>query len=83
VRAPIAPGKVEVVEIEKFELLRLYQRIEIVHKPSIIALDGEREIRILPKDDVEVELDEKGPLIVNFEKVLQKAVQKKLFLINS
>lgn len=48
-------------------------------KPTVLALDGEREIEVYEDDDVRVQLERDGPLIVNVEVVLGEAVRKGRF----
>ncbi len=80
VKAPVAPGIVEDLMVERIEVFQLHDRIEVLKKPSILALDGEREVGALKKDQVEVELRRDGPLVVDFEKVLFEAVENSFFV---
>lgn len=81
IKAPVGPGIVEDVELEIFEFLNINDRVEVSYKPSTVALDGEREIRALERDDVEVELLKDGPFVVDYEKVLNEAVKKGFFIV--
>jgi predicted polyphosphate/ATP-dependent NAD kinase len=83
IKAAIAPGLIKEVEIEKFQVLNLNDRIKITDKPALIALDGEREIKILPQDEVEIELRRDGPRIVKMKETLEEAVEKGFFLGSS
>lgn len=80
VMAAIAPGIIKEVEIEKYRVLSLNERIEITDKPVILALDGEREVEIYPQDKVEIELCKDGPRVVKIRETLEEAVKKGFFV---
>ena len=80
IKATLAPGIVEDVGIETYNILKIHERQEIFCKPSTLALDGEREIRVLEKDVVEVELRKDGPYLVSVEKVLKEGLRKGFFI---
>jgi hypothetical protein len=61
IKAPISPGVVEA--------------IRVLFKPSIIALDGEREVEVWENDDVEIRLLRDGPFIVDIEKTMNSGVE--------
>jgi predicted polyphosphate/ATP-dependent NAD kinase len=79
IKAPVAPGLIKEIEIEKFQKLKIGDEIDIDFKPSMLALDGEREIVIYKDDEVRVRLEQDGPLFVNIDKVMREAVDKGLF----
>lgn len=80
VRAPIAPGLVMGIEVLDFGVLNINDKVEVSYKPSMVALDGEREVEVYDKDFVEVKLCKDGPLIVDIERVLGEAVKKEIFV---
>jgi predicted polyphosphate/ATP-dependent NAD kinase len=80
VKAAIAPGVIREVEIEKFRVLSLGERVEVSEKPSLLALDGEREVEISPDDKVEIELCKDGPRVVKIKEALDEAVRKGFFV---
>ena len=82
VHAAVAPGLIREVEIEKFRVLKLGDKVEVSDKPSILALDGEREVEIFPEDRVEIELCKDGPRVVRIKETLEEAV-KNGFFVNS
>jgi len=51
----------------------------VLHKPSVIALDGERELTVMPSDQVKVRLQRDGPPVVDVEKTIREAVKKGFF----
>lgn len=79
VRAPIAPGMVMDVGIKSYEILEVGQRVQIDYKPSTLALDGERERRIGPGDEMEVELTRHGPLVVDVKRTMHQAAIERFF----
>jgi predicted polyphosphate/ATP-dependent NAD kinase len=79
IKAPIAPGIIAEVGIKGYRPLEVGERVQVQHKPSTLALDGERELRIRPDDLVEIELATDGPLVVDVKKTLRGAVQQNFF----
>ncbi len=73
--APIAPGIVVPVAIQHHTPMQLGTRIPVIFKPSILALDGEREIIVNAADDWEIELSWDGPRVLDIEKVMDAARQ--------
>jgi predicted polyphosphate/ATP-dependent NAD kinase len=65
VRAPIAPGMVTDVEIMDWRKLSPGEVIDIDLKPGTIALDGEREVELLPNQKVHASLSMDGPWVVD------------------
>jgi predicted polyphosphate/ATP-dependent NAD kinase len=80
VLAPIAPGLIERIGIESYSLIHLNEAVEVKSKPSIIALDGEREIEVRRKDRVSIRLTNKGPYVINIKEVLKEAAQNGFFV---
>ena len=52
VLAPIAPGLIERIGIKSHHLIHLNEAVEINHKPSVLALDGEREVEVRKKEHI-------------------------------
>jgi hypothetical protein len=50
--------------------MQLGTRLPVTFKPSILALDGEREIIVNAADDWEIELSWDGPRVLDIEKVM-------------
>jgi len=82
VKAPISAGLVKEIAVKDFKFLNIGEKVYVSHKPSIIALDGEREIEVEKNDEVEIELNENGPLLINIDKVLENAVAQNYFIRN-
>ncbi|MDI6777486.1 MAG: hypothetical protein QMD03_09705 [Syntrophales bacterium] len=60
-------------------MLKPGEEVEVFHKPSVIALDGERVITVMASDQVKIRLQSDGPLVVDIEKTLREAVGKGFF----
>lgn len=75
VKAAIAPGIVEDVNIEEFRVLSINDKVRVEFAPSMIALDGEREVYVTKADDVEIQLSDDGPWMVDVTKALDKIVE--------
>ena len=80
VKAAVLPGIISEVGIEEWKILTPGEEVEVLHKPSVIALDGEREITIKGSDRVKVRLQNDGPPVVNIEKTIREAVSRGFFL---
>jgi NAD+ kinase len=55
-RAPIAPGLIEPVAVASSGALRPDEPVTVAHRGGVVALDGEREIELLPSDHLTVTL---------------------------
>ena len=73
ITAPIAPGLVVSVAIRSHKLMHTGARVPVSFTPSILALDGEREIVVNAGDQWEIELSWDGPRVLNIEKVMDAA----------
>lgn len=75
VKAPIAPGIVEEVSVKEFKVLDVGDKVRVEFTPSMVALDGERELYVGKTDDVEIKLSNDGPCLVDVAKTLKKIVR--------
>jgi len=73
VLAAIAPGLVTTVHIRSFTPLQVGVPVPVTFSPSILALDGEREIIVNAKDRWEIALSWEGPRVLDIEKVMEAA----------
>jgi len=78
VTAAIAPGLVETVHISQYRLLSVGAQVPVAYVPSILALDGEREVSLRQGEDVALALTDRGPLQIDVNKTLQLAAQRGL-----
>ena len=76
VRAPIAPGMVPVVSVAEWGVLQPGERRLIERRPGTIALDGEREVTLLPGRKVEIALALDGPNVVDIAMALRLLAPK-------
>lgn len=65
VRAPIAPGTVSDVDIRDWRIISPGEKIAIDQHPGTIALDGEREVELLPDQAVYASMSVDGPWVVD------------------
>lgn len=79
VTAPIAPGVVEIVSVENVQLMAPGEEVDIVFNPCVVALDGEREVEIKRGQKATIRLSTDGPLVVDVDRTLACAMQKKIF----
>ncbi len=80
VLAPIAPGLIVPVGVQRYAPLAAGQRVEVSDVPCIIALDGEREVMVRRDDQVAICLNPAGPRVINPQRVLAYAAQQGFFL---
>ena len=80
VTAPIAPGLIEPVAITAYQVLSIGDSVEVMDKPSLLALDGEREIEVEPEMQMSVRLSDRGPLVVDVGLALHEAAQANVFV---
>jgi predicted polyphosphate/ATP-dependent NAD kinase len=79
VMAPIAPGIIETVSIENMQLIALDEEVDITFTPCVVALDGEREVEIKKEQKAAIRLSQHGPLVVDVDRTMEFAMQKKIF----
>ena len=65
VRAPVGPGMILDIEIAEWDALQPGKKRRIARERGTIALDGEREVELLPGNTVEIGLNPNGPRVVN------------------
>lgn len=80
VLAPIAPGLMAPVSIQSLRWLAVGEQGVVTWAPTVLALDGEREIPIKTGELIEVRLSQNGPHVVNVEAALKAASQAGLFI---
>jgi hypothetical protein len=81
VRAPIAPGLVQPVSVVESRLLEPGDEVVVSHsRPSVLALDGEREIELAPGATACVRLDADGPRVVDVRRAVEVAAAAGIFV---
>lgn len=79
VKAVVLPGLVAEVEVAEMKILEPGEEVTVLCKPSVIALDGEREITVVADDQVKIRLQGDGPRVVDIEGTIRAAVSKGFF----
>jgi predicted polyphosphate/ATP-dependent NAD kinase len=79
IMAPIAPGILETVYVENMKLMAPGEEVDIIFKPSVVALDGEREVEIKRDQKATIRLSASGPLVVDVERTMALAMHHKIF----
>ena len=82
VLAPIAPGLMKRVPIERFRLFSGQEDLRIGFSPGVVALDGEREVAIAAGEHYGVRLNPHGPKVVNITRTLGLATEKNMMVTN-
>jgi hypothetical protein len=76
VTAPVAPGLIKSVRVLGFNPISIGDEICFDMSPAVIALDGEREVELLPGKRASVRLNGSGPRVVDIERTMWLAVQR-------
>jgi len=76
--APVAPGTILEVKIEDCSFLQLGREMPVTCSPSVLALDGEREIDVRGGDAFAVRLAQDGPMVMDVHKTMQAAMKKRV-----
>src|SRR6266496_2735319 len=69
----LAPGLIEWVAVNEYQRLVMNDVVRFLPGAGTVALDGEREIELSPKSEVEVQLCADGPFVVNVSAALEGA----------
>ena len=83
VSAPVAPGMIIPVGIEKWRLMTLDDCIDVQMRPCTVALDGERAFTLMPGQKAHVRLSDEGPRVALVEKTLRAAALRGTFRTNT
>lgn len=70
VLAPVGPGQVQTVAVSEWSVIEPGERRAVELRPGMVALDGEREVSLLPGRTVEVSLSLEGPRVVDISATL-------------
>lgn len=80
VRATVLPGVIREIGIQEYTLIRLGEEVELVTRPCLVALDGERELRVSASAEVKVKLERDGPPVVDIKKAVREAARRDFFI---
>jgi predicted polyphosphate/ATP-dependent NAD kinase len=76
--APVAPGMIKQVFIKTQKIMEVGDAVEVGTIPSILALDGEREVEIRRGQEVALRLAKEGPIIVDVKRTMTAAMERKI-----
>ncbi|HEX3012139.1 MAG TPA: NAD(+)/NADH kinase [Syntrophomonadaceae bacterium] len=76
VMAPIAPGLIKPINVNRYKLLEIGDDISVARGRCVIALDGEREVEVAEEDVVSIKLVSDGPRVVDVNRTLRDAVSQ-------
>lgn len=79
VKATVLPGIISEVKVKELKILAPQEEVEVFHKPSVMALDGEREVTVTATDQIKVRLQRDGPRVVDIERTMREAVAQGFF----
>ena len=73
ITAAIGPGLVAQIGIQRHVLMQQKTRVSVSFSPSVLALDGERELLVSNGDHWEIAWSWEGPRVLDIEKVMEAA----------
>ena len=76
--APVAPGVVTPVAIRRQRVMKVGEAFPVRCTPSVLALDGERELELRRGERVAVRLAADGPRVIDVRRTLQAAAEANL-----
>lgn len=79
VTAPVAPGMIREVTVSAQKVMQIGEMVDIRFCPSVLALDGERELEIRPGQQAAVRLGSGGPTVVNVTRTMNAAMKRNIF----
>src|SRR5699024_1554751 len=78
-KAPIIPGVFVPIGIKKHTIMLMNEFHSITQVPSVIAVDGEKEVEIFEDETVTIKLTWNGPRLINIPRILQFIREEKIF----
>jgi predicted polyphosphate/ATP-dependent NAD kinase len=78
VTAPVAPGVITTVFVKKHDIMNPGEELEIYHTPSVLALDGEREVEVRKGQQAAVRLAPDGPVVVDVARTMAAAMKRRI-----
>jgi len=82
VTAPVAPGMIRNVWISKQSIMQIGEEYRIRYAPSVLALDGEREVEVHQGQEAAIRLGIAGPTVVNVTRTMNAAMKRDIFASN-
>ena len=82
VNAPVAPGMIRKVWVSKQSVMQIGEEYGIRYAPSVLALDGEREVEVHQGQEAAIRLGIAGPTVVNVTRTMNAAMKRDIFASN-
>ena len=79
VMAPVAPGMIREVSVSAQSVMQIGEEFKIRLAPSVLALDGEREVEIRQGQQVAIRLGVAGPTVVDVTRTMKAAMKRNIF----
>lgn len=79
VLAPVGPGLINRVEAKEYRLLSLEDEVTLEPAACTIAVDGERQLEVFPRQKISVRLTHRGPRVVDVRRCLHAASRLGVF----
>lgn len=79
VTAPIAPGVIREVLVSRRKVMQLDDNVDIRFAPSVLALDGEREVEVHKGQHAAIRLSKLGPKVIDVSRTMNAAMKRKIF----
>ena len=83
VLAPIAPGLIKEVQVRDARIIDIGERVPVQSAPVVLALDGERELKLKSCEEIVIRLSDLGPRVVDVHTALRLATENRLLRIDS
>ncbi len=77
--APVAPGMIREVLVSAQSVTQIGEEFKIRLTPSVLALDGEREVEIRQGQQAAIRLGEAGPTVVDVTRTMKAAAKRNIF----
>ena len=79
VMAPVAPGMIREVSVSAQSVMQIGEEFKIRLAPSVLALDGEREVEIRQGQQAAIRLGVAGPTVVDVTRTMKAAMKRNIF----
>jgi predicted polyphosphate/ATP-dependent NAD kinase len=76
ITAPVAPGAIKTVSLALEKVMALNEEADVLTRPSVLSLDGEREVEIRKDQTAAVRLKKDGPIIVSVRRTMTNAMKR-------
>jgi predicted polyphosphate/ATP-dependent NAD kinase len=79
VTAPVAPGMIREVIVSTQKVMQIGEIVDLRFSPTVLALDGERELEIRQGRQAAVRLGKAGPTVVDVNRTMNAAMKRNIF----